>query len=103
MKLEVQFRKKPAPVKGYNLQLKFLESKVEVIEEREANVRRLNLTLCLPQLAKVILAWEKPRDGDRSKILQVFFKFRQGITRMLDLLHGLKADIIEGFPPQFED
>ena len=38
------------------------------------NVKRLYPKLILPDLDDVVSAWETPRDGDRFKILRVFFK-----------------------------
>ena len=107
MKLGVTLRKKPiiriAPVKGAGLKLDFFESKVKEIEKWIANVRRLNPTLGLPELEKIISKWENPRNGDRFKILSVLFKSEQGLTRMRDLLHGSKADFVEGFPTEIGD
>ena len=92
-----------APIKGAGLHPTFLESKVKVIENWIANVRRLKPSLVLPELDKVIPIWEKPRDGDRFKILRILFKSEEGLNTMFDLLHGSKADLVEGFPLELQE
>ena len=92
--LGVQLRKRAvirlAPLKSADLPPDYLESNIVLIKEWVANLQRLNPKLTLPDLDEVVSAWETPRNGDRFKILRVFFKSEVGLEIMRDLLHGSK-------------
>ena len=48
------------------------------------------------------LSWDTSREGNRFKILRIFFNSDKGLTSMYDLLHGSKVDLLEGFPHELE-
>ena len=73
------------------------------MEEWVKNLKKIQPTLTLPELDKVISEWETPRSGDRFKILKLCFKSDEGLEIMKDLLYGSKLDIIEGFPTELEE
>ena len=87
-----------ALLKSANLPSDFLESYTAIVKEWVANIQRLYPKLNLPQLEEVVSAWETPRDGDRFKILRVFFKSEDGLETMRDLLHGSKLGLVNGLP-----
>ena len=100
--LGVQLRKRAvirlAPLKSADLPPDYLESNIALIKEWVANLQRLNPKLTLPDLDEVVSAWETPRNGDRFKILRVFFKSEVGLEIMRDLLHGSKLGLVYGLP-----
>ena len=100
--LGVQFRKRAvirlAPLESADLPPDYLESNIALIKEWVANLQRLNPKLTLPDLDEVVSPWENPRNGDRFKILRVFFKSEIGLEIMRDLLQGSKMGLVYGLP-----
>ena len=90
-------------MKSSKLHFDYLNSKIKSVEEWVTSLKSLHSNLVLPELDKVKAGWEKPLDSNRFKILRIYFKTDSGLDTMLDLLHGSKIDLVEGFPKELEN
>ena len=79
-----------------------MESKVNLIEKWTTNIKELNPNITLPEIKRVLPAWETPRGGDRFRIIKIFFKSKTGLVAMKDLMHGSKLDLVDGLPTELE-
>ena len=91
-----------APTKNSSLLPNFLESKVNLIVKWTTNIKELNPDITLPEIKRVLPAWETPRGGDRFRIIKIFFKSKTGLVAMKDLMHGSKLDLVDGLPTELE-
>ena len=91
-----------APLKKCNLSPSFLESKVNLIGKWTSNLKELNPGMTLPEIKRVVSAWETPRGGERFKIVKIYFKSTNGLAGMKDLMLGSKLDLVEGLPTELE-
>ena len=92
-----------APLKSSDLPYDYLNSKIRNMEKWVADLKSLHPNLVLPELDKVKAEWEKPREGDRFRILRLYFKSDTGLDTLFDLLYGSKIDLVDGFPNELLD
>ena len=71
-----------ARLKSSDLQPTYLNTKINITEKWVAEMTRLHANLNLPALDKVKAEWEKPYDGDRFRILRIYFKTDTGLDNL---------------------